>query len=135
MAVFVDTCVFIAVRNSRDVNHSRAVELMREILKGAYGVAYYSDYVFDEAVTVALALTGRPEIAIDVGNFMLASPRLKMLTVDRTAFKRAWEIFRELAHKRLSFTDAISVALMERYKIGYIASFDKHFDGIVPRIC
>ena len=34
MSVFVDTCLFIAARNKRDVNHSRAMELLKEVLEG-----------------------------------------------------------------------------------------------------
>lgn len=134
MAVFIDTCVFVAARNRSDVNHGRAVELLRAALRGEYGAMYTSDYVFDEAVTVALVRTGRPEIAIDIGEFILSSRRLRMLYVDRTILMDAWRIFRNYAGRGVSFTDATSIALMKRYNIDYIMSFDKHFDGIVPRI-
>jgi len=134
MAVFIDTGIFVAARNKSDVNHERAVDLLEKALKGEYGAMYTSDYVFDEAVTVALMRTERPEIAIDVGNFMLSSKKLQILYVDRTTFTKAWQIFNKYVEKGLSFTDAISIALMRRYNVDYIISFDKHFDGIVPRI-
>ena len=132
MSVFIDTCVFVAARNRSDVNHKRAVELLREALQGRYGSMYTSGYVFDEAVTVALVRTGRPEVAVDVGNFILSSRRLKILYVDRPVFVEAWRVFKRYAGRGLSFTDATSIALMRRYRIDYMMSFDKHFDGIVP---
>ncbi len=135
LAVFIDTCVFVAARNKRDVNHSRAVELLRQALQGVYGAVYTSDYVFDEAVTVALARTGRPEIAVDIGNFILSSRRLRILFVDQHVLEEAWTIFRRYASRGLSFTDATTVALMRIYGIDYLMSFDSHFDGIVARIC
>ena len=134
LTVFIDTGIFVAARNKSDVNHERAVNLLKNALKGKYGVMYTSDYVFDEAVTVALIRTGRPEIAIDIGNFILSSTKIQMLYVDKTVFVDAWRIFSKFMNKRLSFTDATSIALIKRYNINDIMSFDKHFDGIIPRI-
>jgi len=134
MAVFIDTGVFVAARNRSDVNHGRAVELLREALQGRYGALYTSDYVFSEAVTVALVRTGRPEVAVDVGRFIMSSKRLKILHVDRAAFMKAWGLFNKYVSRGLSFTDATSMALMERYNIGWIMSFDRHFDGIASTI-
>jgi len=134
LTVFIDTGIFVAARNKSDVNHERAVNLLKNALKGKYGVMYTSDYVFDEAVTVALIRTGRPEIAIDIGNFILSSTKLRILYIDKIVFMDAWRIFNKYVNKRLSFTDATSTALIKRYNINYIMSFDKHFDGIIPRI-
>lgn len=134
VAVFIDTNIFVAARNKSDINHERAVYLLELALRGKYGAMYTSDYVFDEAVTVALIRTRKPEIAIDIGNFILSSRKLRILHVDKYVFNNAWRIFNKYIHKGLSFTDATSIALMKRYSIDYIMSFDKHFDGIVPRI-
>ena len=134
MTIFIDTGIFVAARNKRDVNHKRAVSLLKEALKGVYGALYTSDYVFDEAVTVALVRTRRPEIAIDMGNFISSSRKLRIIYVNKIVFEEAWSIFVKYAEKRLSFTDATSIAIMKRHGIDYIMSFDKHFDGIVPRI-
>ncbi len=41
MSVFIDTEVFVAARNKSDVNHSRAVELLRNALNGVYGAVYF----------------------------------------------------------------------------------------------
>jgi len=134
MSAFIDTGVFVAARNKRDINHEKAVNLLREALKGKYGRIYTSDYIFDEAVTVALVRTRKSDIAIDMGNFILSSKKLRILHVDKLVFMDAWRIFKKYVNKKLSFTDAVSIALMRRYNIDYIMSFDKHFDNIVPRI-
>mgnify|MGYP000445087251 CR=1 FL=1 len=135
LSIFIDTGVFVAARNRSDINHVRAVKLLKKALKGEYGEPYTSDYVFDEAVTVALVRTGSPRIALDIGNFILSSRKLKILYVDKAVFKEAWSIFAKYSSKGLSFTDATTVALMRFYGINYIMSFDKHFNGIVPKIC
>jgi len=134
LGVFIDTGIFVAARNSRDINHKKAKSLLRKALLGEWGEVFTSSYIFDEAVTLALVRTKRPEIAVDIGNFILSSTTIRMLFVDKETFRLAWKIFRNYADRRLSFTDATSIALMRLHKIEYIMSFDRHFDGIVSRI-
>ena len=67
VAVFLDTGVFVAARNSRDRNHKRATELFGEALRGKFGVVYTSDYVIDEAITTALFRTRNFGVALNVG--------------------------------------------------------------------
>ena len=45
-----------------------------------------------------------------------------------------WSLFTEYPERRLSFTDCTSIALMRKRGIDAIASFDRDFDGIIPRI-
>ena len=137
MRVFVDTGVFVAFHNTRDTNHSRALELVRSIVDGELGTAYTSDYVFDEAVTTALVRTRRPENALAVGRMILGeltAPFLAILRLDDEAFKEAWRLFPQYAGRGLSFTDCSSLTLMRTAGIESIASFDADFDGIVSRI-
>ena len=137
MTVFIDTGVFVAFHNTRDANHREALGLMRRILELELGAAYTSDYVFDEAVTVALIRTGRPENALAVGQMILGekmAPFLSFLKVGDEEFNEAWELFPKYVERGLSFTDCTSMALMKSRQIQTIASFDTDFDGIIPRI-
>jgi predicted nucleic acid-binding protein len=84
------------VRNAADKDHRRGKELMRRILNGEFGAAYTSDYVIDEAITTALTRTKRLELAIDIGEFILSSPRIIKLRVSEDAFNAAWELFKSL---------------------------------------
>ena len=79
MAVFLDTGLFVATRNKSDTNHARAEMLMEKALKGEYGIICTSDYVIDEAITTALARTRNYQIAINMGRFILDSPRIEKL--------------------------------------------------------
>lgn len=105
-------------------------------MRGKYGKAYTSDYVFDEAATFSLMKTKDIRKAMDVGRLILGDEELprfvETLFVDRNVFNRAWEVF--LRYGRLSFTDCTSVVLMGEYEIGHIASFDSGFDGVVSRL-
>ena len=137
MGVFLDTGIFVAFHNTRDTNHTRALELIRALVEGGLGTAYTSDYIFDEAVTVALVRTGRPENALAVGRMILGeitAPFLAILRVGEDDFKKAWKLFSQHADRGLSFTDCTSIALLRTGGIESIVSFDTDFDGIVPRI-
>ena len=117
-----------------DENHKQAKELMERALKGEYGAVYTSDYVIDEAVTATLARTKKFGAAIEVGEFILGSPRLKKLRVSEEIFDAAWRQFKSLEKRPMSFTDCTSLALMGKSGIENIASFDSGFDGLVKRI-
>jgi len=134
MAVFLDTSVLVAARNVDDKNHVVAEELMRSMLRGEHGEIYTSDYVVDEAVTLMLMRTKRLKLAIDVGEYVLRSPRIRKLRVSEDVFDAAWERFKSLGKRPMSFTDCTSLALMEKSGIGSIASFDSGFDGLVKRV-
>ena len=136
MTVLIDTGIFIAFHNTKDINHDRAVELVREIVNGKHGAAFTTDYIFDEAVTTALVRTGKHEIAVELGNQILGVKVkfVNMIQVDLTSFSNAWKLFSKYSNKKLSFTDCVSIAVIENYGLNKIVSFDKDFEGIVPRL-
>jgi len=135
MTIFVDTSVFVAVRNAKDRNHERAKELMRRALMAEFGIIHTSDYVIDETVTTALARTRNHQMAVNTGRYILDSERIEKLPVTRDDFEAAWRRFQATKDKFLSFTDCTSLAIMESRKIERILSFDSNFDGLTQRIC
>jgi hypothetical protein len=134
LAIFIDTGVFVAARNSRDVNHARASELFEQALRGEYGTIYTSDYVVDEAVTTALFRTNNFRIALNVGRLAVDSPRIEKLYTGPEEFQSSWERFQKLGRKPMSFTDCVSLMHMDRRGIGKIMSFDSGFDGLTTRV-
>jgi predicted nucleic acid-binding protein len=134
MAVFIDTGIFIALRNADDENHERAKELMRRALKAEFGKIYTSDYIIDEAVTTALVRTKRHDLALDIGKYIIESPRITKLWTTKEIFELAWQKFQTLKDRYLSFTDCTTLAHMEKNNIKQILSFDSGFDGLVQRI-
>ncbi|MGQ9719218.1 MAG: type II toxin-antitoxin system VapC family toxin [Nitrososphaerales archaeon] len=137
MSVFIDSGFFVAFHNKRDANHDTAKELMKSIANGDMGITYTSDYIFDEAVTVALTRTRRLDIALNIGRMILGeiiSPFIIMHKVNEEAFRGAWSLFSKYAERGLSFTDCTSIALMKMQGIEKMVSFDSGFDGLVPRI-
>jgi len=134
MAVFIDTGIFVGGRNRNDVNHARAKELLRSALSGEFGRIFTSDYIVDESVTLALVRTRNLQIAVNVGRFIIDSPRIEKLVITRDEFNEAWNRFQKLGKKFLSFTDCTSLVLAEKRGASKIMSFDSHFDGLMERV-
>ncbi|MEX2680294.1 MAG: type II toxin-antitoxin system VapC family toxin [Candidatus Sigynarchaeota archaeon] len=133
--ILVDTSGIIATRNKDDADHEAAVATMRKILQKQYGDAFTTDYIFDESVTIALVRTRKPEIAVDVGNFILNTRRIAMIHTTQQDFKDAWTLFQTYIIKGLSFTDCTLLAIARRLGIDTIFTFDSHFDGLLTRVC
>jgi len=134
MAVFIDTGIFVALRNADDEFHVRSKELIREALKGGFGRVFTSDYVIDEAVTIALVRTRRHDFAVDVGNYIIESPRIVKLWTTKETFDLAWERFKTFKDRPMSFSDCVSLAHIEKNGIKQIISFDSDFDGLIQRL-
>ncbi|MDI6820184.1 MAG: type II toxin-antitoxin system VapC family toxin [Candidatus Hodarchaeaceae archaeon] len=140
MTAFIDTGVFVAFNNVDDRNHARAIEILQRAMSGEHRSVFTSDYVFDEAVTLALMRTKKPATAIEIGELILGNPPrgiprfIELLHVDDETFARAWALFKRYSAKGLSFTDCTTIALMKEEGIESLISFDRSFDGIVKRL-
>jgi len=134
MAIFIDTGVFVALRNADDELHLKSKELMKRALKAEFGRIYTSDYIIDEAVTTALVRTRRLDLAIDIGKYIIESPRIIKLWTTKEIFELAWQKFKTFKDKPLSFTDCTTLAHIQKNQIKQILSFDSGFDGLVQRI-
>ncbi len=135
MAIFIDTGLFLALYDVDDIYHQRSKELFKEALTGGLGRLYTSDYIIDEAVTILLVRTKQHNVAVELGKYLIESPRITRLIVEDDAFIDAWIKFQSLKDKYLSFTDCTSLTLVEKHRIKQIMSFDHGFDGLTKRIC
>ena len=134
MAIFIDTGIFVAARNKSDTNHARAKQMLRRALRAEFGRVVTSDYVVDEAVTVALARTHSHQIAVNTGKLIMDSPRIEKLVAGEERFLKAWEKVKTMSGRGLSFTDCMTLVIMEEIGTNKIMSFDSGFDGLVARI-
>ncbi len=133
MSVFIDTGAFLAYRNKKDKYHENAKKLFMEALNGKYGQMYTSDYIYDEALTLAVVWSKNIAAALDIAGVM-QSPRIKMVFVDAGLLERATKTFRQYSSRNLSFTDAVSIEIMNEFGIEKYLGFDAHFNGIVEQV-
>ena len=138
MSVFVDTGLYYALQNQRASRHNEARNALTTVFKGELGPAFTSDYVYDEAVTLVRSRTGSFSEARTVGDRILGRSgfpnAVELLTVSEDAFRGAIETFERYRDHPLSFTDATTVALVERRDLDHVLSFDDDFDGVVDRL-
>ncbi len=133
MSLLIDTSAIVAVRNADDKNHDKSLDIMTHALKGEFGKLYISDYIFDEAVTIAYLRTGNKNFANDIGNFA-RTRQIIFRFLEPIDFERAWELYLQLKDKSFSFTDCTNIAFMERYGIDTLFTYDSEFRGIVSII-
>lgn len=129
MQYFADTTFFVALFAQRDSHHDRAVETIRRVADeaGPSPPMVFTDYVFDELLTTLRFRTRSHKIAADAGRKVLASPLLKMVTIDPQTFEGAWRLFLKRADKDWSFTDCTSFNVMEELGLHEALSFDPNF--------
>lgn len=138
MSVFVDTGVFYAHHDRDSGRHETSRAAFERVLDGELGRPYTSDYVYDETVTLMRSRTGDVRDAIGVGRRIRGvedSPDVVgLLHVSEDAFAAAVDVFERYDDQPLSFTDATTVALVDRHDVDSVLSFDDDFDGVVDRI-
>jgi predicted nucleic acid-binding protein len=133
MSIFADTGAFLAYRNKKDKYHETALKLFKEALKGKYGQIYTSDYIYDEALTLALIRTNNLAVAMDIAE-VIRSPRIKMVFIDTELLEKSTKTFKQYSDRNLSFTDAVTIEIMKELNIEKYFGFDSHFDGIVQQV-
>jgi predicted nucleic acid-binding protein len=74
-------------------------------------------------------------LAIDLGNYIMETPRITRLRVSEDVFEKAWQKFKQFKDRPLGFTGCTSLALIEKSGIRQIMSFDSGFDGRAARVC
>ena len=125
--IFLDSSFLISFEVANDSNHERAVSIMRNVVKGVYGTAVISNFIFDETVTVTFARTNLSN-AISAGEGMKASYAMEI--VEEKIFNDAWDLFKNQKNTELSFIDCTSVILLQERGIKNIATFDQDFKKI-----
>lgn len=126
MKAFGDSGWFLAIHNKKDIHHKEALEILQKIIEKKIKV-YTSDYVVDEAVTLALARTRSYGVGVALGDGILRSKYIKLIKISEDNFQDAWGFFKEHKHKFYSFTDCTTFILMREYKIDMAFTFDDHF--------
>jgi predicted nucleic acid-binding protein len=131
--IFIDTGAFVARHIERDQHHQAAVDYWAEMARGKLRCAT-SSFVLDETFTLLGRLAGNAFAAERARN-IYASPSLKILRPDAATEMRALEFFTKYADKKISFTDAISFALMRKERIRRAFTFDRHFSDAGFQVC
>ena len=123
--IFVDTGALVSRILPRDQHHSASLEGWR-ILENVDVRLISSEHVLDESVSLLVRQAGT-SLAARWAREHLASGEVILLSSSHDDWQEALRWLEKFADQRISFTDALSFALMRRERIEQAFSFDRHF--------
>ncbi len=123
--IFIDTSAFIALRDTKDINHKKA-KGFRDELRKKKTVLFTTNFIFDEVYTYFCKFH---DVAVEMGELIRNSPGIiiyNRITADDES--RAWELAKKYKDKTFSFTDCTSFVFCERIGLKDAFAFDEHFE-------
>ena len=119
--IFIDSNVFIALRYLDHPLHEKALKISSRISEPLVT----TNIVISETLTV-LSMRVSKLLAIQFGKD-LQKQDIQTVYIDHPLHEKAWEIFRKIKNKNISFFDCTSFAVMQNLKIRKAFSFDRDF--------
>ncbi|KKS64250.1 MAG: hypothetical protein UV33_C0031G0004 [Candidatus Daviesbacteria bacterium GW2011_GWA1_42_6] len=121
---FVDSDFLVAMFNSKDASHAKAVEISNRLDSGEIEL-WGSNLIQQESATVVSHRVGMDAVrdfvkrlAVDIDRFV---------DVDKSLEKHAWGIFLKQTKKGCSFVDCANLAVIQKYKLDEILTFDEFY--------
>lgn len=122
---FVDSGAYRAVTDGRETHHSAAIAIADQLV-ARHWRGFTTNFVVAEAHALVLSRHGRA-VAAQALHLIDTSTETTIVRASLADERRAREIIHRYADKNFSLTDAISFAVMERLRIGYAFTFNRHF--------
>jgi predicted nucleic acid-binding protein len=131
--IFVDTTVWVSGIDSSDALHEDGSAVLEALAEGRLASAVTTDFVLDETLTLLKRRGGKLEAIARAVDSILSSAVVDLIYVDEALFGQALYTYKK--YEKLSFTDAVTLTVMQRRKIREIFSHDTDFDikGIVRK--
>jgi len=126
MILFGDSAGWVAVYDDRDKYHAVAKRAFQD-LSGQRVIIVVTDYVVAESITLMRSRLGHAK-AVAFGEWLLLSPRVKIIRLDADLWNEAWRFFKMYDDKDFSFTDCASFVVMRRERLRDAFTFDRHFE-------
>lgn len=124
--VFIDTSGFKALVDPDDEFHAQAVRIWGDL--AGKGIALVtSNYILDECYTLIRVRCGVGVVKEFRELLANSGEEIKVMRISLPDELMAWRWF-ENDRSRLSFTDCVSFALMERLGLTKFFGFDEHFE-------
>jgi uncharacterized protein len=127
--IFLDTSFIIAFYNKKDKNHAGARGILKRTLEKNQNTKFvFSDYIFDELITLLKSKKVPNQMISQIGDQILNSNIWKIVYVEELIFNHTWKMIKDYDDKDWSFTDTSSFALMNNMNILHYLSYDDHFE-------
>ncbi len=126
MNLLADSAAWVALYDRGDTYHVQAGTSLQRLADQKVTFVV-TDYIVAETVTILLYRSGHRR-ALLCGDWLLHSPRVKLIWLDIDLWNAAWRLFKTYDDKGFSFTDCASFAVMRREKLRDAFTFDRHFE-------
>ncbi len=123
--VFVDSSGLYALADHRDPAWSAAERCVSRLLKSGV-VLVLTDYIIDEAITLARARAGTYG-ALRLMEIVDRSDAFRLIWIGEERFATTKAFFFKHADHDYSFTDCTSFVVMRELKIKDVLTTDRHF--------
>lgn len=125
--LFIDTGAWIALAASRDQYHKIATTFYRLLPPSVQRVS--SSHVISETFTWLRYKAGFDPAATFLKVIRQAKENgsLTVLTDDLRVLEGAEQLLHDFPDQKISYTDAVSMEIMHRERIGKVFGFDRHF--------
>lgn len=123
--MFLDTSFTVALEMARDNHHKAAAAYWKTYVQKPIPLVT-TDLVFAEIVTFFNA-RGWHAKAVEVGDRLLSSHLVDIVTVTPELRAEAWSMFKRHSDKQYSLADCASFVVMRKRRISRALTFDDHF--------
>lgn len=121
--ILVDSNFLVALSKEDDSLHKQALKVKARLKKERVKIVI-SNLIFIETVTVLSMRAGR-KIAINAGEDLLSRNGIDIIRIGSEVELSAWEIFKDVKKKNMSFVDCSSIAVMQAEGINKFLTFDE----------
>ena len=122
--LFIDTSVFIALGDASDCNNKRARQIAEKEASANRFIT--SDHVLDETATLLGSALGTKK-AVSFVQGILSSRLYKIYYVDAAILATSLDFMSKFADRKISCTDASTMAFVRTQRIPKIFTFDPDF--------
>lgn len=124
--VFVDTAALIALINTSDDLHSRATQIMSDLLSQKVRLVT-TELVLLE-VADALAAPHLRSTTIQFINGLRQAPILRIIPLSEDLLSNGWMLYSQRLDKNWGLTDCTSFVVMLSEQITQVFTSDRHFE-------
>ena len=121
--IFVDTSAFVAIHDSKDPHYDSSQKIIEKLIPQKASLIT-TNYVLTESDTVISQKVGKDKAISFKESF---DPSILIVRVEEELEEAAWQIFKEIKSKNVSFIDCTSFAIMKSYGVREAFAFDEDF--------
>lgn len=122
--IFIDSSAFISYFVSNDINNSKVQNLFNDLIEE--DLVTSSDVVV-ETLNWLVRKTNK-KIVIELGEVLFKEEIARIIQTEKNDKSFALEIIKKYSDHNVSFTDALSFAVIKKLKIKRVFSLDKDFN-------